>query len=409
MEDKNNKIKIVHIFLFLLFFTSSLYPDSLQDVINKAPENSIIKLSPGTYNGNIIINKPLTLLGVEGRVIIKGDNKGNVITIKSSNVMLENLTITNSGNMMINLDSAILVEKSNNIQIIRCRILDSLYGINLSMVNDSKIIDNYITSNNDDISLRGDALKIWYSSNNVFKNNIIDNTRDITLTYSNNNKLIKNIFQNNRFALHISLSENNIIKENTFKYNSVGQMFMGAKNTKVFNNKILSSKGAAGIGVVVAGVSNFIFEENQVSFNSQAIYIDSKDTEEGMQRYFKKNIISYNGEALHFHAAIKNNTIQNNTILGNIDDVVKDVRGNFTNSNLIEYNYWDRYTGFDINKDEIGDTPYRVYQFADQLWHYNNKIKFFYASPIMTLLNFLTNLAPFVEPNLLLEDTKPEI
>jgi nitrous oxidase accessory protein len=127
-----------------------------------------------------------------------------------------------------------------------------------------------------------------------------------------------------------------------------------------------------------------------------------------MQRYIKNNEISYNKEALHFHEAIKNNTIVNNKIFGNIEDVVKDVRGiNPSNANIIQYNYWDRYAGFDRDGDNIGDTSYKVFQYADQLWHYNHKVKFFYASPVMTLMNFLSNLAPFVEPIMLLEDTKP--
>jgi nitrous oxidase accessory protein len=117
--------------------------------------------------------------------------------------------------------------------------------------------------------------------------------------------------------------------------------------------------------------------------------------------------ISYNGEALHFHASIKDNTITNNKIFSNIDDVVKDAGKNFESSNVVEFNYWDRYAGFDENGDGIGDTPFRVYQYADQLWHYNNKVKFFYASPIMSMLNFLSHLAPFIEPNLIMQDTKP--
>ncbi|RUM70091.1 MAG: nitrous oxide reductase family maturation protein NosD, partial [Sulfurovum sp.] len=72
-----------------------------------------------------------------------------------------------------------------------------------------------------------------------------------------------------------------------------------------------------------------------------------------------------------------------------------------------EYNYWDRYEGFDSNNDNIGDTPHRVYQYADKLWEYNHKVKFFYASPLMSLLNFISQLAPFIEPNLLIEDGKP--
>lgn len=392
--------------VFFLFVCVS-FANTLQNAIDNAPEGSTLRLSAGTYPGKIVINKPVTIIGKEDGVIIQGDNEGKVIIINSSDVVLKNLTIAGSGNRMENLDSAIVIKKSKKCEISNCKILDSLYGIDMIMAEDCIISDNYITSKKNDISLRGDALKIWYSNNNIIKNNTIEASRDVTLTYSNNNIIKNNTFLHNRFALHISLSRQNLVKNNIYKYNSVGIMVMGTNNTQIVKNHIKSSKGAAGIGVVIKGVSDFLFKSNIVSFNAQGIYIDAQDKEQGMKRYIKFNEISYNGEAIHFHAAIKNNTITNNKIFGNIDDIVKDVRGNFTNSNVVQYNYWDRYAGFDTDDNNIGDTSHKMFQYADQLWHYNNKLKFFYAAPVMTLLNFLVNLAPFVEPVLLLEDTKP--
>lgn len=159
--------------------------------------------------------------------------------------------------------------------------------------------------------------------------------------------------------------------------------------------------------MVIQGGGSVRFIHNKVSFNAKAFYIDTKGHEKGMKRYFRNNTISYNKEAFHFHSTIRNNTMTGNRIFGNIDDVVKDIKGTGNGENRIAYNYWDRYEGFDKNGDNIGDTPYRIYQYADRLWQYNNKIKFFYASPVMSLMNFIAQLAPFIEPNLLLEDTKP--
>jgi len=397
----------MRLFILVFIFSSSVFANLLQDVIDNAQENSTIKLSTGIYVGNIIIDKPLTIIAKNKNVIIKGDGFGSVVTIKSSYVTLKNLTITNSGNKMYKIDSAISMKNVSNCEINRCKILDSLYGIDMQMVNKSKILNNYITSKKLDISLRGNALKLYYSNNNLINNNTIEYSRDITLNYSNNNVFDKNTFIHNRFATHISLSHNNTIKNSLYKYNSVSIMVMGAKNMKVVGNIIESSNGAAGIGIVIKGVSNFKFEKNIVKYNAKGIYIDGGEKAKGMKRHINFNEISYNGEAIHFHASIKDNNITHNNIYGNIDDVVKDIEGRFSDSNIVEYNYWDRYTGFDENNDNIGDNSHQIYQYADQLWHYNNKVKFFYASPVMSLLNFIANLAPFVEPNLLLEDLKP--
>ena len=52
-----------------------------------------------------------------------------------------------------------------------------------------------------------------------------------------------------------------------------------------------------------------------------------------------------------------------------IEDIIKDIETIPTHANVIEYNYWDRYTGFDKNSDNIGDNSHQIYQYADQLWH----------------------------------------
>jgi nitrous oxidase accessory protein len=400
---------MIKILLFSFTFIFTVHANILQETIDKSPAGSTLKLSSGIYNGKLIINKPMTIIGKEDGVVIKGDGTGKVITINSSSVILKNLLITGSGNRMENLDAAIAMNNVKNCEISHCQILDSLYGIDMNRVEDSTISNNYITSKENEIGLRGDALKIWYSSHNIIKNNTIERSRDITLTYASHNMIEGNTFLHNRFALHLSKSHQNRISNNTFKYNSVGILLMGVKDINVTNNLIQSSKGAAGIGVIADKVSNFLFEGNQVKYNAKALYIDTRRVEREYQRFIKNNQILYNGEALHFHSSIKNNVITHNFINGNMDDVIKDTRDGYTTHNLIEYNYWDRYAGFDRDGDNIGDTTHKNFQYADQLWHYDHKVKFFYGSPVMSLINFLSQLAPFIEPVMLLEDKKPLI
>jgi len=391
----------------LLFASVSLVASALQDAIDSAPIGATIKLPKGIYRGNILINKALTVIGKESGVVIEGEGEGSVITITASNVKLVNLTITHSGEQMITLDAAISMDQVSHCTISRCNIHDTLYGIDMRIVSDSNITNNTIRSYPFDIPQRGDAIKIWYSHDNIIKNNRIDQSRDITVSFSHHVYFINNRSEHGRYGIHLSNSHHNEILGNFFNRNAVGIMDMGAKQTYIAHNKILSSKGAAGIGIVIKGGKEFILRENRISYNAKALYIDSRGKEQGMRRYINSNIISYNKEALHFHQAIKNNTIVYNQIYGNLDDVVKDTENRLTSKNLIEYNYWDHYQGFDQDGNNIGDTPHQIYQYADQLWHYDHKIKFFYASPIMSLLNFLSNLAPFIEPHLLLEDKKP--
>ena len=156
-------------FIFISVFMGTVNANILQETIDNAPAGAILKLPSGTYTGNIVISKALSLIGKEENVIIKGEGEGTVITVNSSHVILKNLHIQNSGNRMENLDSAIELHHVKSCEVSQCRITDSLYGIDMNMVEDSVISNNYIRSKKNDISLRGDALKIWYAKNNLIQ------------------------------------------------------------------------------------------------------------------------------------------------------------------------------------------------------------------------------------------------
>ena len=389
----------------LLFLNANI----LQETIDNAPRGATLTLPEGIYKGNIVIDKPLTIQGRNENVTILGEQNGSVVTINSDDVTLKNLHITASGERMDHLDAGITLHHVKHIQITDCNITDSLYGIDMNMVEDSLISNNYITSKKYTVPLRGDALKLWYANHNIIRNNTIEHSRDVTFTYAHHNLIEGNTFLNDRFALHLEMSHQNSIRNNTFRYNAVAILMMGIKDTNVTGNKLLSSKGAAGIAVVADKVTHFYFEHNLVKYNARAFYIDEKGTEKGLQRFINYNQFLYNAEVFHFHSAVKNNMITHNIIKGNIEDVLQDLTSSPPQNNTVSYNYWDRYEGFDRDHDNIGDTSHHIFLYADQLWKYNNRIKFFYNTPILSIINLLSRVAPFIEPVLLLEDTKPLI
>ena len=94
-------------FTFFLLIYTSLSANILQEAIDNAEAGSILKLPKGIYKGNIIITKPLTIIGKEDGVIIDAQGSGTVIKIESSFVTLKNLTIRGSGERHDKLDAAI--------------------------------------------------------------------------------------------------------------------------------------------------------------------------------------------------------------------------------------------------------------------------------------------------------------
>ncbi|RXK14388.1 nitrous oxidase accessory protein [Halarcobacter mediterraneus] len=398
--------RIITLYLIL---TVMSFANILQEAIDKAPEGSILRLSKGLYSGGITINKPLSIIGKEDGVIIDGEGKGTVVQVNSPYVTLKNLTIQGSGDRHERLDAGIKVNNSKQSEISDCIIKDSLFGIDLSMTNNSIISNNYITSKKLALGLRGDGLRLWYSNDNIIKKNKLIKSRDMVVWYSHGNEIVENYGEYNRYSLHFMYAGKNYVRNNTYKFNSVGIFFMYSKDTIATGNIIQSSLGATGMGIGLKDVSNFEIKDNTIIYCAQGIYIDRSPFEPDTNNWLENNKILYNSEAMHFHSLSENNIIKNNTILGNIEDIINDSRGSKTDKNIIEGNYWDNYEGFDDNKDNIGDTAHKVYQYADQLWVYNPDVKFFYGSPVISLLNFLAKLAPFSEPIFLMQDKKPKL
>ena len=397
------------IILFFFIFYNLLNANILQDAIDNAKEGSILKLPKGIYKGSIKINKPISIIGKEEGVIIDGLGEGTVIEINSPYVTIKNLTIIGSGERHDKLDAAIKISNSKQSEISDNIIKDCLFGIDVSMTNNSIISNNYITSKDLDLGLRGDGLRLWYSNDNIVSKNKLINSRDMIVWYSHGNEISENYGENNRYSLHFMYAGKNYVKNNTYKFNSVGIFFMYSKDTLATGNIIKSSLGATGMGMGLKDVSNFTLKDNTVIYCAQGIYIDHSPFEPDTKNWIENNKILYNAEALHFHSLSENNVIKGNNILGNIEDVINDSRGSKTDKNEIVNNYWDNYEGFDKNGDNIGDTPHKVFQYADQLWVYNPNVKFFYGSPVISLLNFLAKLAPFSQPVFLMSDKEPKL
>ncbi len=390
-----------------LFFGAVSWAHPLQEAIDQVPAGAVIRLSAGTLRGNLRIDKPLTLIGESNATHIEGDGNGTVITITSPYVTLKNLTIAHSGQQTITLDAAIRMRRVHHCVVTHCRLEDVLYGIDLDQVRDTKITNNIISSNDRTIPYRGDALKVWYGKNVRITGNTIARTRDVKITFSEDTLFADNIVRQSRYGVLIEHSRRTHIENNTLIRNASGVMTMGSPETLIERNHILGSRPPAGIAILIAGEGHTLVRDNDLRFNAKAFYIDSNAKSTDIHREILRNTIRYNTEALHFHLTIRNNRIEDNIIDDNLDDVVKDIRGYPTRDNSIAHNYWSRYEGFDRDKNGIGDTPHVIHAYADQLWHHDHHLKFFYGTPFMSLLDLLARVAPFTEPEYLLRDVQP--
>ena len=64
-------------------------------------------------------------------------------------------------------------------------------------------------------------------------------------------------------------------------------------------------------------------------------------------------------------------------------------------------------TGFDLDRDGVGDGPYEYFpSYADRIWM-DVPARFFKGSPVLEVLDFLERLALFSDPAMVLKDARP--
>jgi nitrous oxidase accessory protein len=202
-------------------------------------------------------------------------------------------------------------------------------------------------------------------------------------------------------------SGRNMVKNNLFEFNSVGIFFMFSSGTTAINNTIRNSVGSFGVGIGLKDSSDFTLTNNNIIYNARGLYIDQSPFQPGTLNVYKNNKILYNTSGVQFQVSREKSIFTHNILKGNMEQVVNDSPKNNLDLNHWDKNYWDTYEGFDRNEDNIGDLPFKHYAYADTLWLYNPNIKFFYGSVVMDLLNFLSKIAPFSQPDLLASDNNP--
>jgi len=249
---------------------------------------------------------------------------------------------------------------------------------------------------------------LWYSNDNILRKNRIIKSRDFVIWFSHGNLIENNYDEYCRYSLHFMYAGKNIVKNNTFKHNSVGIFFMYSQDTIATGNVIEASIGTTGLGIGMKNASNFTIKNNTIIYCARGLYIDRSPFQPDTVNHIEGNRLLYNSEAVHFHSLSLANIFKNNIIKGNIENVINDSYNTKVTKNIWDGNYWDDYQGFDKDHNGIGDTPHVEKYYADKMWLFNPDVKFFYGSPIITIINFLAKLAPLSEPVILAVDKHPK-
>lgn len=375
-----------------------------QALVDAAPAGSVLRPPPGVYAGPVQLTKPLTIEGF-GKVTIDSGDKGTVFSLQTNGATLRGLHLTGSGESHDTDDSCLDVRGNQNL--IEQLVVDNcLFGIDLKQSSDNILRGNKVRSKQLDIGLRGDGLRLWYSHRNLIESNEIIDSRDMVAWYSDDNIYRRNLGMRSRYSIHFMFAKNNIVEYNRFIDNAVGVYFMYTEGGILRHNLISHATGATGMAIGFKEASNAVIDSNEIIYCAVGIGSDLSPFQPDSKIWIHNNRFAFNGIAVQFTSELGGNIVTDNTFEGNLTNVVQAGRGK-AGLNEWKGNFWDDYQGFDRNHDGIGDTPYELYAYADQIWIELPAARFFKTAPVLELLDFLERLAPFSSPELTLKDERP--
>ena len=375
-----------------------------QELVDKAPEGSVLKVPAGNYSGPVHLKKPLTIEG-EGEVVIDGGDKGTVFVLETNRAVLRNLTITGSGDSHDSDDTCLNIRGHGNL-VENLNIADCLFGIDLKQSDHNIVRNNKVRSKDFELGVRGDGIRLWYSNDNLIEKNFVTDSRDMVAWYSHRNTYRGNEGRRSRYSIHFMFANENIVENNRFYDNSVGVYFMYTEGGVARNNIISHATGATGMGLGFKESSDILLENNEIIYCAVGVGSDLSPFQPDTAIRFVNNRFAFNGIAIQLTSELGGNEMHGNTFEGNLTDMYQAGRGDGV-KNKWNGNYFDTYQGFDRDEDGYGDTAHEEYAYADQIWMEIPNARFFKTSPVLELLDFLERLAPFSSPSLQARDDKP--
>ena len=371
---------------------------TIQGGVNQASAGDIVLVKKGVYKeSNIIINKSITLLG-ENMPTIDGEKKGEIVIIDADNVTLDGFKIINVGVSYTTDYAAVRVVKRQGFLIQNLDLEKLFFGIYLQKANNGKVLNNKVKGEAVTEFNSGNAVHLWYCKNVEVRGNDVRNVRDgIYLEFSDNINIINNFSKGNvRYGLHFMFSNNNKVINNVFESNGAGIALMFSKFMDVENNVIRKNWGTAAYGLLLKEVNVATLRNNQFIENTVGITVEGSNRLE-----YSNNDFTSNGYAIKVKGACYQNRFTDNNFLYNSFDISY-VGG--INDNKFDKNYWSNYTGYDLDRNGIGDVPYRPVKLFSYIVNKTPEAIILLRSLFIDIIDFSEKVSPVFTPDNLMDE-----
>ena len=365
---------------------------SLQARIDAAAPGESIRVESGIYEGNIVLNKTIALIGV-GQPVLVGSGKGSVITVTADGCAIQGFIVRHSGPDLQNEDSGILL-KSNRNRVENNDLRDILFGIYLYHSSGNHIFNNHIVGRRElELGERGSAIHIWSSPSNRIEGNQISFTRDgLFIQNSKDNYIARNRITDLRYGVHYMFSDANVFERNIFTNSVAGAAIMYSKDITFRQNLFLHNRAFSSFGILFQECDRCNAEENWIVDNVTGIFMEAlRDSA------FRRNVIAENDVAIEMFSSASGNVFAANHFVDNLSPM--QLIGNRTNTRWEENgkgNFWSDYDGYDLDEDGIGDVANRIQNVFEYMESNHPRLRLYLYSPAAGAISAAENAFPVV-------------
>ena len=382
--------------------------ERLAEAIAAAAPGDTIEVTGGTFNGNLVVDKTLTLIGLDGATLDAG-GKGTVLRLEGPDSVVRGFVVQNSGNSLDREDSGIVIAAPR--ALVEDNRLDNvLFGIYINSAQGTIVRGNDITGQDLDIARRGDLIRLWDSNDVLIEGNSTHRGRDAVLWYSENLTLRNNDFSDGRYGLHYMYCDNALIEGNRLTRNSVGAYLMYGRRMTLRDNLIAFNRGPSGYGIGLKDMDDSVITGNRFLDNRVGAFVDGSPREVDSTGIIQGNLFAYNDIGMEMLPSVRHNELSDNSYIENEQQVVIAGGGRLGENEWTvdgRGNYWADYAGYDGDGDGLGEIEYRNERLLDSLVGQRPELRLFLYSPVVNAIEFASRAFPLVRPQPILVDERP--
>lgn len=397
----------VHAQNTLVVSPTGAYP-TIEAALAAANTGDVIEVHGGVYPAPLIVDKTVSLIGIN-QPVIDGMGKGSLVLINAPQVVFSGFIVRGSGQSLAHEDTGIVIQASQVI-VRDNRLEDVMFGIYFANAPGGLAQNNVIQGKPLEESMRGDGIRVWYSSDVQLIGNDVSTGRDTLIWYADNITIRDNHLHHNRYGLHFMYNKNAIIENNIIEDNAVGAYMMYSAGLVMTGNQFIHNRGVSGYGIAFKDMDHAAVTGNMLISNRIAVFLDNAPSLYDEYNTFSQNLIAYNDIGLTALPSVQRNIFQNNAFLENYQQVSVQGRGNLL-GNLWNQdgigNYWSNYVGYDRDGDGIGDMPYRAEKLFESLSDAHPLLRLFAYSPASQAIDLAASAFPSLRPDPKVIDEAP--